>query len=235
MQHGELDILRRKLFAVRHHQNILDAAADVDLRIADLGHVAGMQPPVLVDRGSRCLLVVPIAQHHVAATREQLCGFAELYLDTRQRRPDRFGIVVPHVVNRYHRRRLGHPVALEQREPEPDEGMRDLRIERGTADDGEPHLPTKSSEHGFSHDGAQQRRCQRVKPAGAFALDAPAAGDALPEEPALRGRLRQGLVDARVELFEDARYREHDGRCLRRQIFRKLSRASRVHDLGANR
>ena len=81
-QDRELDVLRRQLLAVRQHEHVLGAPAEVDPPVPDLGQVAGVQPAVGVDRRARRRRVAPVAQHHVGAADQQFAASARTCTST---------------------------------------------------------------------------------------------------------------------------------------------------------
>src|SRR4029077_4825521 len=66
-ENGELNILRRKLFAVRQDEHVFQAPAYVDPAVADFGKIAGMEPTLAVQGFRARLGVAPITLHHARA------------------------------------------------------------------------------------------------------------------------------------------------------------------------
>ena len=103
------------------------------------------------------------------------------------------------------------------------------------SDDGEAHPAPQPLENRFRDESAQCRRKQRVDRTCPAARHPPAASLALRDQPTLDRRLRERLVDASLELLEDARHGEHRRRPLRGEIIGELGDDARVHHSCAER
>ena len=119
-----LDLARVHVVAAADDQLLLAVDDEEVAVLVDLGHVAGLEPAVLVDGLLRLLLALPVALHHVVALDGDLADLAlvdlvavvvdHLHLDALDRGADRAGLaLLVGVVERRHRRGLAQAVALE--------------------------------------------------------------------------------------------------------------------------
>ena len=108
--------------------------------------VAGVEPPAF-ERLCRRLRVVPVAHHHVRAAREEFAVLRDADLDVRDDLAHRAGHVVIQRVGCDHRARLGHAIALDQRQAEADEDPRNVGRQRRTAGPGRAQPPAQFGEH----------------------------------------------------------------------------------------
>src|SRR5262245_50246040 len=84
-EYRKLHVLRRQLLAVGENEHVLEAPADEDPAVLDLGEIPGVQPGVAVERLRGRLRVVPISLHDAWAAREQLAGLGDAHLDVVER------------------------------------------------------------------------------------------------------------------------------------------------------
>ena len=118
-----LDLARVHVVAAADDQVLLAIDDEEVPVLVGLGDVAGLEPPLAVDRLGRRVRSVPVALHHVVSADHDLADLAgrhvvavvidDLHLDALDRRTDRtrLALVVGMVEGR-HRRGLAQPVAL---------------------------------------------------------------------------------------------------------------------------
>ena len=84
-----LDVRRRHVLAGRVDDQLLLAVDDRDVAVlVDRGHVAGVQPAVVVERLGGAVGQVAVADHDDLRADEQLAVLGQLDLDARRRQPD---------------------------------------------------------------------------------------------------------------------------------------------------
>src|SRR5206468_13014496 len=105
--------------------------------LVDLGDVAGAEPPVFVEHLPGPFVILEVTREDGRAADEQLAVIVEAELGAGQRRTDRAEPVAAEPVDRRRRRALGEAVALEDRDAERVEELRDVLREWRAAGDGE--------------------------------------------------------------------------------------------------
>ena len=73
-------------------------------------------------------------------------------------------VVAVEAVHAHDGRGFGQPVALADRQAQPDEGLRDVRVQRRAAADAQPQAPAEALEQLLRHQGFQQRPREERQP-----------------------------------------------------------------------
>ncbi len=245
-QQRQLQVARRHLFAGGGDDDFLDAAQDADAALHDLGLVAGAQPAVGIENARRVLGALPVAAHHDGAAHLQFAVVADAHLDAGQRAAHGGRVVVVQAVDRHHRRRFGHAIALHQRQAQAQKTVRDGGRERRAAAHGHAHPAAEPGQHGLGHQRVQQRPGQGGHPAtGAAARghwQALRRAEAAPalvlgglEQLHLPGRGRERLEQLGVHALVDARHRHQHGGAHGLQILGQLRHRARIGHAAARR
>src|SRR5204863_8890655 len=200
-ENGEFHVLRRKFFAVRQDENVLQASTYENPALPDFRKIARMQPIFAIERLRARLRIVPIALHDARTPREQLAVRRDSHLDIVERHADRFRNVALQSIHRDHGRGPGPSATLEARQPEPEEQPRNRGVERGTAEDREPHPAAEPRAHRSCDAVAQQGENDPVSEPRFAALGSPSRRHYQLEKPLLGRRLGESRVDASCELF----------------------------------
>ncbi len=204
-----LHVVRVDVLAARRDDDVFLAAHDDELLPGvELAEVAGVQPPLLVDGLRGRLRVARVADHHVGAAGEHLAhaavvGAADLDLDAGHRRPHVPGLRLERGLgHREHGRRLGEPVALGERQPQPGEQLGRVLGQRRPARDEEARVPPERVVH------AAEEEAPRVD---AEALAQHAVELERPVEGQHRGRpsLLHPREDAPLQELPERRHADH--------------------------
>ena len=163
VEQGCLGLLGWELLAVGKHDDVLGTAADVDLAVADLDDVAGVEPAVGRQHLGGGLGVAPVALHHGGAAHQQFARLGDARFEPIEQLADRTRIVVVLAVAGDDRRRLGQAVALDHLQAQPDEGPCDAQFELRAARRGQAQPAAQFLE--------DRRRDQRLQPCVGHALE----------------------------------------------------------------
>ena len=159
---GELQVSRRDLLAGGGDDDFLQAAQDANAPILDRGLVTGVQPAINEGCGG-VLLTLPVAAHHAAAAHLQFLMLADAHLHPRQRAADGGRVVVIQRIARNDGRCLGHAVALQNRQPQPEKAVGNGRRQRRPAAHGQPQPAAELRRQRPRHQALEQRPHQLVQ------------------------------------------------------------------------
>ena len=207
---------RRDVLAAGRHDDLLLASRDrQEALVVERPEISRLEP-VAVERGGRCLGVLPVLLEDVDAADLHLAVIGEAHTDAGEDGTHRADLGLLGEIDRRGRCGLGEPVALEDRDTEAVEEVAEPRAERGRAGDG--------VRHAAAHGGAQLAVDELVEQGE---LDLRAEGHllALLEEGRVLDRgVRGGAEDLAlaaglglllrrvVDLLEDARHGQQERR-----------------------
>ena len=233
VEQRRLGLLGRELLPVGEHDDVLAAAADVQSTLLDLDQVAGAEPAVGREHLRGGLGIAPVALHHRGASHLQLALRGQAPLEPIQGGAYRRGIVVVLAVGGDDRRGLGHAVALDDRQAQPDEGARDPQFQLRAAGRRQPQPPAQALQDRARHPSTQRREQHSLGQARLAIEGLPAQAHGGREQPLPQSGGRQRLVDAGEEALVEPRYRQQQRRADRGEILAQLLDAPRVGHAGA--
>ena len=149
---GELQVARGHFFAGGRDNDLLDPPQDADAATYDFGLVARAEPALRADGAGSVLGTVPVAFHDDGATHLQFAVLADAHFHTRQGAAHGGGVVVLQRVGADHGRRLGHAVALHQRQAQAQEAASDGGRQWRTAAHGHAHAPAELRQQRLGHE-----------------------------------------------------------------------------------